>query len=348
MRRIATWILTASAFSFFAVASWGADRKTDEIFKDLEANPKPSQESVRDQKSFNTYMEACKKRAELIGELFKADPACKKLDELLPERWETLMRTDRDELKKETGEILKTTKNETLLTQALYYAAVIAVSSTPSFEKAPDELEAFLKLAPKDERGGMLLFLVSQRMRGSNDDQKAIMKRIVDHYPGSRFAEMAKGTLKRLESIGKPFQLEFKDAISGKQITIKDLRGKVVVIDFWATWCGPCVVEMPNMKTTYAKYHDKGVEFIGVSLDQPEAQGGLSKLKEFVSKNEIAWPQYYQGNGWASEFSKSWGINAIPSMFVIAPDGTLFSVEARGKLESIIPDLLEKAKKPSV
>ena len=68
-----------------------------------------------------------------------------------------------------------------------------------------------------------------------------------------------------------------------------------MVIDFWATWCGPCVAEMPKMKELYAKYRDKGVEFIGVSLDQPKEQGGLDKLKKFVKENEIAWPQYYQG-----------------------------------------------------
>ena len=106
---------------------------------------------------------------------------------------------------------------------------------------------------------------------------------------------------------------------------MKSLKGKVVVIDFWATWCGPCVAEMPKMKELYAKYHDQGVEFIGVSLDQPKEEGGLDSLKKFVKENEIAWPQYYQGNFWESEFSKSWGVNAIPCVFIVDADGKLYS-----------------------
>jgi hypothetical protein len=96
------------------------------------------------------------------------------------------------------------------------------------------------------------------------------------------------------------------------------------------------------MKELYAKYRDQGVEFIGVSLDQPKEQGGLDKLKNYVKQNGIEWPQYYQGNGWNSEFSKSWGINSIPAMFVVDQEGKLFSVEARGKLEKLIPELLKK------
>ncbi len=61
---------------------------------------------------------------------------------------------------------------------------------------------------------------------------------------------------------------------------MKSLKGKVVVIDFWATWCGPCVAEMPNMKKLYAEYKDKGVEFVGVSLDKSKEQGGLDKLSK--------------------------------------------------------------------
>ena len=84
-----------------------------------------------------------------------------------------------------------------------------------------------------------------------------------------------------------------------------------------------------------------------MSLDQPKEAGGLDKLKKFVAEKEIAWPQYYQGKGWESEFSKSWGINSIPCMFVVDADGKLVSVEARGKLEQLIPELLKKKDVPA-
>ena len=156
---------------------------------------------------------------------------------------------------------------------------------------------------------------------------------------------MVKGELRKLEGVGKPFELSFKDAISGKTISIADLKNQVVVVDFWATWCGPCVQEMPNMKKLYAEWHPKGVEFIGVSLDQPEDKGGLEALKKFVAEKEIHWPQYYQGNYWDSEFSRGWGVTAIPCVFVVDPQGKLHSVDARGQLEKLIPELLKKVEK---
>jgi thiol-disulfide isomerase/thioredoxin len=155
--------------------------------------------------------------------------------------------------------------------------------------------------------------------------------------------EQLKAQLARAKKVGQPFELTFDDAATGKPIDLqKDFKGKVVVVDFWATWCGPCVAEMPNMKKLYAEFHEKGVEFIGVSLDAPEANQGKEKLLAFVRKNDVPWPQYYQGNGWESTFSKGWGIDSIPQMFVIDANGKLANIEARGKLEKLLPDLLAK------
>lgn len=121
---------------------------------------------------------------------------------------------------------------------------------------------------------------------------------------------------------------------------MRNLRGQVVVIDYWATWCPLCVAEMPTMKMLYEEYHEDGVEFIGVSLDKSEEDGGLEKLREYVKTNEVPWPQYYQGAGWSGEFSVSWGINSISALFIVDKNGILRTVNGRGKLEELIPVLL--------
>ena len=160
--------------------------------------------------------------------------------------------------------------------------------------------------------------------------------------PEARATKYAPGKLQMLGGVGKPFELEFQNAVNGETINLADHKGTVFVIDFWATWCGPCVAEMPHMKELYAEFKGKGVEFVGISLDQPEAQGGLDKLLAYVETNEIGWPQYYQGAGWDGEFSKSWGINSIPALFVVDADGNLYSTNARGKLEQLLPELIAK------
>jgi AhpC/TSA family len=98
---------------------------------------------------------------------------------------------------------------------------------------------------------------------------------------------------------------------------------------------------LQSLKELHTKYRGYGVEIIGVSLDYPADQGGLGAIKKCVTEKRIPWPQYYQGNAFDGEFSKWWGISAVPTVFVIDPAGNLYSTEARGKLDTIIPELIE-------
>jgi thiol-disulfide isomerase/thioredoxin len=295
------------------------------------------------------------KKAELIGELYKANPDQPELATLLPQRWMVVRAnpSTANAFKTEVAEVLAKSKNEKLVNEASYQKIAFEMQ-TAGLSAKPEELlkpvNQFIEKYPKDLRSPSLLMAVAARTKDL-DAKEAIYQRVEKDFPNTPAAKQvvslrarAEGERKILARVGKPFELEFTEATKGTSITMASLKGKVVVIDFWATWCGPCIAEMPKMKKLYAEYKDKGVEFIGVSLDQPKEKGGLDKLKEYVAKNGIEWPQYYQGNYWQSEFSSSWEVHAIPCVFLIDADGNLASTQARGKLEQLIPEYLAKAK----
>jgi len=327
-----------------------ADRPADKILSDIDAVTMPQYDGTKrgDQAYVRDFMtkrqEALSKRATLILELYKAAPEHDRIATLLPERWGSMspFGPQADELAKEIDDVSAHAANPKLKLEANFFKAQLALfkaRSSGTLDMAT--IDGFIKLAPKDRRAPALLY--NATMVTKDDKVKAgLEERLLKEFPGSQYGDMVKSARRQLESVGKPFELEFTDAIKGSTVSIKNLKGKVVVVDFWATWCGPCVAEMPHMKELYAKYRDQGVEFIGVSLDQPKDKGGLDSLKKYVKDNAIEWPQYYQGNYWQSEFSKNWGINSIPTMFVVDTEGKLFSVDARGKLDKLIPELLKK------
>ena len=125
--------------------------------------------------------------------------------------------------------------------------------------------------------------------------------------------------------------------LDGEPISFEAYRGKVLLVDFWAVWCGPCVAEMPNVKKVYETYKDKGFDIIGISLDNDE-----QRLRDYLQENEISWRQVFSGKGWDSPVSRQYGIYSIPTMWLIDKDGKLISHKARGeKLESLIVEALK-------
>lgn len=133
-------------------------------------------------------------------------------------------------------------------------------------------------------------------------------------------------------------ELEFQDP-TGKVRKLSDLRGKVVLIDFWASWCGPCRKENPHVVSLYAKYRDRGFEVFSVSLDKNKAS-----WTDAIAKDHLTWPNHVSDlKGWGSAAAKLYGVNSIPSTFLVDKDGRIIAKGLRGEqLTAVLEQIFGK------
>ena len=158
----------------------------------------------------------------------------------------------------------------------------------------------------------------------------------------------SKHALKK-ELAGKPSPT-FKnyENYNGGTSSLKDFRGKYVYIDVWATWCGPCKVEIPYLKKLEQKFHDKNIEFISISVDDARRSGTMAKAykdwRAMVKDKNLTGTQLITGNGWDVDFVKDYKINGIPRFILIDPRGNIIDPDAPRpsitKLNKILEDLL--------
>ena len=144
--------------------------------------------------------------------------------------------------------------------------------------------------------------------------------------------------IQRGMAVGAKFPDFQEQDLDGKPLSVANYKGKVVLVDFWATWCGPCVAELPNVLQTYEKYHSKGFEIVGISLDSDKA-----RLTNFLAQRKMTWRQYFDGKGWQNKLAGKYGVNSIPATYLLDGEGTIIAKDLRGEaLETEVAKALEK------
>lgn len=230
----------------------------------------------------------------------------------------------------------------------VYYIFGSALTKAGNAEEAVKAYQQLVENYPKATYFAPALLemgLAYDRL-GQHDKADAAYHQLVEHpkYGSRASAKTAKRLLAlekedrtgeiptRSSHRGRPDALVGKKAIdfnvkdlNGNDLSLEQYRDNVILLDFWAVWCAPCIAEMPNVKQVYEKYKDENFQIIGISLDQSR-----DKLVGYLEKEGITWPQVFDGNGWENRVAQMYGINAIPQMYLIDGDGVIRKSDVRG------------------
>ncbi len=199
------------------------------------------------------------------------------------------------------------------------------------FEK---QVDTFEKDYPDQKLPGQIKLLLASQLQSTNPEKAKKIEAEVARDKDGQVAAQAAAQAKKNELLNHPLPIKFT-AVDGREVDLTKMPGKVILVDFWATWCGPCMQGVPEVVEVFKKYHDKGFEIVGISLDKDK-----EKLLAVTKAEGMTWPQYFDGRGWQNEISTAYGIDSIPQMWLVNKKGNLVSLNARQDLEGQVQKLL--------
>lgn len=173
-----------------------------------------------------------------------------------------------------------------------------------------------IQLLDETDKGLELIAQLKKEFPDTKPGQQAdqIVKEVKSQAKAK--AAMVEGEkLKKTLVVGKPFPNFKGKNLAGKEFSLDDYKGKVVLIDFWATWCGPCVREIPHVKEAYEKHHTKGFDVIGISLDRSRGA-----LESYIKEKEMPWTQHFDEGGL---IASSYGVTGIPTVYLLDAKGNI-------------------------
>ena len=177
---------------------------------------------------------------------------------------------------------------------------------------------------------------------GKEKEGVAALKTYIEAEPSTAEAEGARRMIANPRLVGEQFARAFNvKSSAGEELSLEKFKGRVVLLDFWAAWCGPCRVEMPEVKKIWKKYGGDQFVIVGVNLDSNRAA-----FEAYMKQEGLAWPQYYDGLGWGNKIARLYGVSGIPHTILIDREGIIRGVGLRGGgLSSKIGELLKKVEK---
>ncbi|MFH1730766.1 MAG: redoxin domain-containing protein [Planctomycetota bacterium] len=230
---------------------------------------------------------------------------------------------------------------------ALLLVAQVSLQRLGDDDRAAAAMKKFLDRYPKHPEAAVAKFFLASALMGKFDHTaaKEVLDALIKDHPDFRGKSQAEAMLKKIALFVRPAPDFTTKDLAGNDVKLSDFKGrKIVLLDFYAGWCGPCRTEMPNLVKLYAKYKDRGFEIVGISLD-----GSAAKAKDYAKSAGITWTATWQApGGWKTPIAGLYDVRGIPATFLIGKDGKIMQAGLRGAaLARTLADIFPE-KKPGV